>query len=158
MGLVKTEEGGAEEEGGAREEAVMEVEANNSEAEESDPEGAKLQDEVTSDLDAEKLNTGNLADNIKKGRFYDRIVEEVPVIDVVKMKAEEGPIEKNAAPLSEAELGRAEAELRRSLFTGQRFQVVSLPLRAKERTHRLLAPVYQLAAAGEQRGGGVAGN
>ena len=43
---------------------------------------------------------------------------------VVKMKTAEEPTEKKAAPLS-AELSRAEAELRRSLFTGKRFCGVS---------------------------------
>ena len=51
MGIVKTEEGGAEDEGVAREEAAIEEEARNSEAEDLDVEGVEVkEDGLTPDI------------------------------------------------------------------------------------------------------------
>ena len=146
MGIVKTKEGGAEDEGGSREEAAME-DVRNSEVEDTDTEEVKVEEEgLTPDRGAEKLKTVDLDETEEHSHVEDEKVDEGNVIDVVKMETGEKPIEQKTEPLSEAELARAKAEMLRSLFTGQRFAGVSLPLRAETRS--LLAPVYQLAAAG----------
>ena len=147
MAIVKTEEGKAEDEGGAREEAAME-EVMNLEAEDLDVEGVEVkEDGLTLDI------ASDLAESVEDTCVLDERVDEETVVKmetgketVVKMETGDEPMEKKTKPLSEAELARAEAELTRSLFTGQRFAGVSLPLRAETRS--LLAPVYQLAAAG----------
>ena len=124
-------------------------EVRNSEVEDSDTEGAKVKEEgSTPDQGAEKLKTVDLDESEEHSHVEDEKVDEGNVIDVVEMETGEKPIEQKTDPLSEAELARAKAEMLRSLFTGQRFEGVSLPLRAETRIQQLLAPVYQLAAAG----------
>ena len=152
MGIVKTEEGGAEDEGGEREEAVME-EVRKEEVEDSDREDAKVEEEgSTPDRGTEKLKSVNLAETEEDCHVEDVKVDEENVVGVVEMETGEKPIEQKPEPLSEVELSRAKAEMLRTLYTGQRFVGVSLPLRAETRVHQLLAPVYQMAAAGKQMG------
>ena len=127
----------------------MEDVRNSSEVEDTDTEEAKVEEEgSTPDLGAEKSETVDLPEIVGGSHVEDEQVDEKNVIDVIKMETGEKPIEQKPEPLSEAELARAEAETLRILFTGQRFEGVSLPLRAETRIHQLLAPVYQLAAAG----------
>ena len=131
-------------------------EVKNSEVEDSEREDAKVEEEGSSpNPGAEKLKTVDLTETEEDCHVEDEKLDEENVVNVVEMETGEKPIEKKPEPLSEAELSRAKAEMLRTLYTGQRFVGVSLPLRAETRIHQLLAPVYQLAAAGKQRGVGT---